>query len=332
MTSRRQFISLLGGAAAAWPVAAWGQPGDRVRRVGILMHATENDQVTVIGLAAFKKALGELGWVDARNLQIDYRYSDGNTERLSAFARELVALQPDVLFSRGTPPTMALLKETRIIPIVFVAASDPLGSGFVSSLARPDGNVTGFSNFEQTMAGKWLELLKEVAPDVVRVAVIFNPATAVDGGRYFLRPIEDAARSVRVATSTKPIHTVDEIAGAVAAFASEPGGGLIVIPDLFNSLHRGQIIAHATRHRLPAVFSSRQYIRSGGLIAYGVDSADLFRRAATYIDRIFHGVKPADLPVQQPTKFELIVNLKSAKAIGLTIPESFLVRADEVIE
>ena len=328
---RREFIGLL-GATAAWPVAAWGRQGDRVRRVGILMHATENDQVTVIGLAAFKKALEEIGWVDARNLQIDYRYSDGNSERLSACAGELVALQPDVLFSRGTPPTMALLKETRIIPIVFVAASDPLGSGFVSSLARPDGNVTGFSNFEQTMAGKWLELLKEIAPDIVRVAVIFNPATAVDGGRYFLRPIEDAARSVRVATSPKPIHTVDEIAGALATFASEPGGGLIVIPDLFNSLHRGQIIAQATRYRLPAVFSSRQYIRSGGLIAYGVDSADLFRRAAAYIDRIFHGVKPADLPVQQPTKFELIVNLKSAKAIGLTIPESFLVRADEVIE
>ena len=329
---RRDFIAGIVGSAVAWPLAARAQPRYHRPRVGMLMHASENDSVTVNGLAAFKRALGELGWAEARNLQIDHRYSDGNAERLPVFAKELIALQPDVLFSRGTPPTMALFKETRVIPIVFVAASDPVGSGFALSLARPGGNVTGFSNFEQTMASKWLELLKEVAPGIARVAVIFNPASAVDAGKYFLRPIEDAARSVRVATIAKPIHDVDELESTMAAFAREQRRPHCdPRPVQFHpsrSDHRPRDLVSVAR----SVSISPVYKKRRVTCLWRVDSTDLFRRSASYVDRILHGGKPADLPIQQPTKFELIVNLGSAKAIGLSIPELFLLRADEVIE
>ena len=329
---RREFITLIGGAAAAWPLAARAQQGGRMRRVSILMHATESDPATMASLAAFMQGLRELGLVDGRDIRIDHRFSNGNLERLAALAQEIVTGPPDVIFTRGTPPVMALLKETRSVPIVFAEASDPVGSGFVVSLARPRGNVTGFTNFEPSMASKWLELLREIAPTIHRAGIIFNPATAVDAGRFFLRPIEHAARSIQVNIITMPIHDVSEIAGAMDVFAREPGGGLISIPDLFNSLHRHQIIAHAIKRGLPAVFSTRQYAQSGGLIAYGVDAPDLSRRAAGYVDRILKGEMPADLPVQAPTKYELVINLKTAKALGLEVPPMLLVRADEVIE
>jgi putative ABC transport system substrate-binding protein len=329
---RRDFIMLLGGAAAASPLVARAQQPERMRRVGILMHSSESEVLASTGLAAFTQALGDLGWVDGRNLRIDTRYSDGNAEGLAAIAKQLVGLQPDVLFCRATPPTTALFRETKSIPIVFIEASDPIGSGFAASLARPGGNVTGFTNYEASVAGKWLELLKEIAPGLSRAAVIFNPETAVDRGQYFLRTVQEAADKIRLEVISMPFHTVGELEAAVAAFAREPGGGLVAIPDLTTFLNREQITALAIRYRLPAVYSNRYYIRSGGLISYGVDSPDLFRRAAAYVARILKGEKPGDLPVQAPTKFELIVNLKIAKAIGLTISESFLLRADEVIE
>jgi putative ABC transport system substrate-binding protein len=302
-------------------------------RIGVLMHATESDPATTASVVAFMKALRELGWIEGRDLQIDHRYSDFSPGRLANFAKELAAMSPDAIFARGTPPALALLKETRNVPIVFVEASDPVGSGFAASLARPGGNVTGFTNFEASMATKWLELLREIAPAASRrVAVIFNPATAVDAGRFFLRPIEDAARSIQIDIAPMPVHDVSEIGQAMDAFVRNSGGGLVSIPDLFNSLHRHQIIAHATARGFPAVFSTRQYAQSGGLIAYGVDAPDLSRRAAGYVDRILRGTKAGDLPVQAPTKFELVINLKTAKALGLNVPPTLVARADEVIE
>jgi putative ABC transport system substrate-binding protein len=333
MLRRREFISLFGCAVAAWPFAARAQPIERAKRLGVLMHSTERDDpATSSSLEALTSALAELGWTNQRNIQIDYRFSGGVSARLAALARDLVARQPDVLFCRGTPTTMALFQETRTIPIVFVEASDPIGSGFANSLARPSHNVTGFSNYESSVAGKWLELLKEVASGTARAGVIFNPETAVGGGQYFLRSIESAAQSMRIETVPIPVHNVTELDGAVGNFARGPNSGLIAIPDLFNSLNRHQIIASAELRRLPAIYSNRSYAKSGGLIAYGVDPSDLSRRAASYVDRILKGANPSDLPVQQPNKYDLVINLKAAKALGLEIPPTLLARADEVIE
>jgi putative tryptophan/tyrosine transport system substrate-binding protein len=329
---RRKFISLLGGAVA-WPLTAIAQQRATMRRLSVLMHATESDPATVASLIALTKALRETGWVDGRDIQIDHYYSDGVLERLADLAKKAVANQPDVIFTRGTPPTIAILNATHSVPVVFVDVSDPVGSGFAASLSHPGSNVTGFTNYEPSMAGKWLELLREIAPTAShRVAVIFNRATAVDAGRYFLHPLEEAARSMRLNVIAMPIKDISELPTALDNFAHERGGGLVVIPDLFNSQHHHQIIAHAAVRRLPAVYSFPLYVQSGGLISYGVDVRDQSRRAASYVDRILKGAKPADLPIQTPTKFELVINLKTANAIGLAVPATLLARADAVIE
>ena len=334
---RRRFIVLMGGAAVApsllfWPLAARAQQPGQVRRVGMLIGYTENDLETQARLAAFRQGLEHLGWTEGRNVRIDYRFAPAGPDQAQRFAKELVALRPDILVGNSTPATAALLHETHTIPIVFVGVSDPLGSGFVASIARPGGNATGFTNFEPSLIGKWLEMLKEVAPGIVRAAVIFNPKTAPGEGSFFMGPFEPIARSLAVEPIAARVNDAAEIESAVAAIGREPGGSLIVMPDAFTTVHRQLIILLAARHVLPAIYPYRYQAVDGGLLSYGVDTVDLLRRAAPYVDRILKGEKPADLPVQAPIKFELIVNMRTARALGLKIPESFLVRADEVIE
>jgi putative tryptophan/tyrosine transport system substrate-binding protein len=334
---RRQFITLVGGAAVApsllpWSLAARAQQPGQVRRVGMLIGYAENDLETQARLAAFRQELEHLGWTEGRNVRIDCRFAPAGPDQAQRFAKELVASRPDILVGNSTPATAALLHETRTIPIVFVGVSDPLGSGFVASIARPGGNATGFTNFEPSLIGKWLEMLKEVAPGIVRAAVIFNPKTAPGEGSFFMGPFEPIARSLAVEPIAARVNDAAEIESAVAAIGREPGGSLIVMPDAFTTVHRQLIILLAARHVLPAIYPYRYQAVDGGLLSYGVDTVDLLRRAAPYVDRILKGEKPADLPVQAPIKFELIVNMRTARALGLNIPESFLVRADEVIE
>jgi len=324
---RREFITLIGGAAVAWPRALIAQPTDRVRRVGVLSGSIDYG-----GFPAFQNALRELGWAEGRNLRLDFRQGAGEVEQVQTFAKELVDLQPDVIVAGGTPSLTAFLHETRTIPIVFVMVGDPVGQGMIQSLARPTGNVTGFTNFEFSMGTKWLELLKEVAPHVTRIGVIFNPQTSPGGASYFLRPIETAAASFAVEVTAMPAHDDSSIEAAITAFAAQPGGGLITIPDVFPAAHREIIINLVAGHRVPAIYPLRHFVTSGGLMSYGVDLPEQYRQAASYVGRIIKGAKPADLPVQSPTKFELLINLKAAKVIGLTVPPSLLARADEVIE
>ena len=326
---RREFITLLGGAAAAWPLAARAQQTERIRRIGVLMPFAENDLDAQASITAFRQALQMLGWTDGR-VRIDYRWGGGEPERISAYASELVGLKPDVILVITALALQPLLQETRSIPIVFTQITDPVGSGFVASLARPGGNITGFAVAEFSMYSKSLEVLKEVAPHVARVAVLLNPEQAPQAGMW--RAIEAAAPSFRVQVMAADVPDSAEIERAIESFARESGGGLIVLPNVPTIVHRGLIIALAARHRLPAVYPIRQFVTDGGLISYGPHRVDQYRQAAGYVDRILRGEKPADLPVQQPTKFELVVNLTTAKALGLTIPESFLLRADEVIE
>jgi putative ABC transport system substrate-binding protein len=276
--------------------------------------------------------LKNAGWAEGRNARFDHRFGGGDAGRMSAAAKELVALKPDVILARSTPAVKALLPETRTIPIVFVSVSDPIGEKFAASMARPGGNITGFTNFEAQMGGKWVELLREVAPAVRRAAVLFNPEVATGGGSFFWSAIETAAASLGVAMSRVPVVTAAEIVAAVTALAREPDGGLVVMPDPFIVPNRELIMALALRHRLPAVYTFTNMASEGGLVAYGVNSVDLYRRSADYIDRILKGAQPGELPIQAPTRFDLVVNLKTAKAMGLKIPEAFLVRADEVIE
>ena len=328
---RREFITLLGGAAA-WPLAARAQQPDRMRRIGVLMGYAESDRQGQAFVAAFRDELQKLGWTEGRNIRIDTRWATpGDAESRQRFAKELVALQPDLVLSHGTPATATLLQQTRTIPIVFAAVSDPVGSGFVTGFPRPGGNVTGFMNMEPTMAGKWMELLKEIAPRVARVALLFNPATA-PYAEYWLNPFEAAAASFGVQAIAAPVHDTSELKTVVAAQAREPNGGLIVMPDTFTTAHRAEITALAARHRLPAVYPFRFFAEFGGLLSYGTNLVYDFRRAATYADRILKGAKPGELPVQAPVKFELVINLKTAKALGITVPPSLLARADEVIE
>ena len=268
----------------------------------------------------------------AAYLRVDHRWAVGNPERATAFAKELVALKPEVIVGHTTPSVIALRKQTGTIPIVFVQISDPIGSGFITNLARPDGNLTGFTNFESSMVGKWVELLKEIAPGVERVAFLFNPQTAPYVTRYYQGPLETSARSLGLQPSASAVHDASEMESAVIAFSREPGGGLIVMPDSFNIVHRNQIIALATLHRLPIISPYRFMAEEGGLMSYGVEPVELFRRAAAYVDRILKGAKPAELPVQAPTKFELVINLKAAKAIGFTVPSQLLARSDQLIE
>jgi putative tryptophan/tyrosine transport system substrate-binding protein len=329
---RRQFITLVGGAAASWPLAARAQQLDRLRQVGMLMGSDESDREGQAYVAAFRESLQTLGWARGRNVRIDTRWAPpGNVEALQRFAKEIVALQPDLILSHSTPTTATLLQQTRSIPIIFVFVSDPLGSGFVASFPRPGGNVTGFIVMEPGMAGKWLELLKEIAPRVVRVAFLFNPTTA-PYAEYYLKPFKAAALSFGVEAIAAPVRDRSELASVIATQAREPNTGLIVMPDSFTDIHRAEITSLATRYSVPAVYPFRYWTEVGGLLSYGNDQIDNFRRAATYADRVLKGAKPSELPVQAPVKFVLTINLKTAKALGLDVPVQLQQRADEVIE
>jgi len=302
-----------------------------MRLIGVLMAYAESDSTAQSWLAAFRAALAKLGWTEGSNLRIELRWSAADADRMRTLAKELVDLRPNAIFGVTTPAISALARETRTIPIVFTSVSDPIGSGFAASLAHPGGNITGFMANDPALGGKWVELLKEIAPRTVRVALLFNPATAVPL-QYFLPSIQAAASSFAVQANATPVHAKDEIEGVFAAQARNPGGGLIVMPDVFNEPNRELIIALAARYSVPAIYYNRFFSEPGGLISYGDARSEQFRLAAGYIDRVLKGEKPADLPVQAPTRFELIVNLKTAKALGLTIPDKLLATADEVIE
>jgi len=329
---RRQFIALLGGAAATWPLAALAQQPERMRRIGVLMGWNERDREAQSNLAAFVQELGQLGWTYGRNMRIDYRWSNGDVNRMQIFAKELVGSAPDAILAHTTPVTAALQRETQTVPIVFVVVSDPVGDSFVAGLPRPGGNITGFIHTEGEFAGKLLELLTEIAPTVKRAAIMFNPDTAPGHGSYYLPSFETAARSFRLEATAAPVRNDAEIEAIVAALGRAEGGGLVAMPDGFTLVHRDPIILQAARNKVPAVYWNSIIARDGGLLSYGPDTGDIFRRAASYFDRILRGAKPAELSVQLPTKFQMAVNLKTAKALGLAIPEAFLLRADEVIE
>jgi putative ABC transport system substrate-binding protein len=327
---RREFITLLGGAAAAWPLAARAQQAERVRRIGVLMNFSADDAEGQARLAAFRQGLQQAGWSVGGNIRIDYRWAADDAELFRKYAAELVALAPDVILASGNPSVAALQQATRSVPIVFAPIGDAVASGFVESLARPGGNITGFSAFEYSLSGKWLELLKELSPRVSRAAIVRD--LGLPQGSGLLGAIQSVAPSLSVELS--PINVGDTAAfeRAVAAFARSTNGGLIVTTSPWAVAHRDLIIALAAQHHLPAVYAFRYFVTSGGLISYGPSSIDQFRRAAGYIDRILRGEKPADLPVQTPTKYELVINLKTARALGLEIPPTVLARADEVIE
>jgi putative tryptophan/tyrosine transport system substrate-binding protein len=327
---RRKFLAtLLGGAAAAWPLTASAQQGERLRRIGVLMFQATDDPVGRARLAAFQRALQALGWTDGHNVRIDTRWSAGNVDDVRKNAAELASLGPDVILAVGGSTLGPLLQATRAVPIVFAAVADPVGAGFVDNLARPGGNATGFTNMEYGLSGKWLELLKEIAPRVTRAAVLRDAATS---GMGQLGAIQSVAPSFGVELSPVNVRDVPEIERAVAAFASSQNGGLIVTASGLAVVHRDLFVTLAARHRLPAVYWDRFYVASGGLISYGVDLVDQHRQAAGYVDRILKGEKPADLPVQAPTKYELVINLKTARALGIEVPPTLLARADEVIE
>jgi putative ABC transport system substrate-binding protein len=328
---RREFITLLGGAAA-WPLAARAQQGERVRRIGVLIGYAESDRKGQAFVAAFREELQRLGWAEGRTIQIDTRWArPGEEESIQRFAKELVARQPDLILTQNTPNIAAMLKQTRTIPIIFATASDPVGSGFVLSYARPGGNVTGFTVMESTLSGKWLELLREIAPRVNRIAFLFNPTTATYFD-YYLSPFKAAAAPFAVEAMAAPVRDVAELESVVAAQAREPNGGLLVMPDSFTTAHRAEITLLAARYRLPAVYPFRFFAEFGGLLSYGNDFLDNFRRAASYVDRILKGAKPSELPVQAPVKYELVINMKTAKALGLDVPLHLQQLADEVIE
>jgi len=330
MIRRRAFITLLGGAAAAWPLEAHAQQGDRVRRIAVLMPFGENDPVSKRRLSAFTQALADLGWTDGRDMRMDRRWAAGDFNRIQAFAQELVGLQPDIIMTESTPATVALQGQTRTIPIVFANLNDPVATGVVARLDRPSGNITGFAGLEASLGGNWLELLSEIAPGLKRAEIMFNPDAAPVS--TYMPSLEMAARSLKVEPIIAPVHSNGEIETAITALGREPGGGLVVMTDTFMLVHRPSIISAAARNSIPAVYFQSEFARDGGLLSYGVDQVDTWHRAATYVDRILRGEKPGDLPVQFPTKYELFLNLKTAKALGLTVPQSILLRADEVIE
>jgi ABC-type uncharacterized transport system substrate-binding protein len=325
---RRAFITLLGGAAA-WPLAARAQQGERVRHIGVLVGLAEDDQEAKARFAAFRQEFEKLGWLEGRNVRFSYRYAPAGS-RVQALARELIALQPEVILAQGTPISAALKQETNAIPVVFVGNVDPVGSGFVASLARPGGNLTGFMSLEASITVKWLGMLKEVAPNLERAALVANPKTIPYD--YFFQPGEAAAPALGVELVPARVESVADIERVIESFARIPGGGLIFPPDTTTVVNRERIIALAAQYRLPAVYAFRAHVLAGGLMSYGTDFVDLFRLAASYMDRILRGDKPADLPVQVPVKYETVLNLKTAKALGLSVPDLLLVRADEVIE
>jgi putative tryptophan/tyrosine transport system substrate-binding protein len=327
---RREFITLVGGAAA-WPMVARAQQNERVRRIGVLVASPADDAEWKARLAAFNEGLAQLGWIEGRNVRVDTRWATTNADDLRKQAAELVATTPDVLVAAsGTTSVAPLLQATRTVPIVFAIVVDPVGAGFVASLARPGGNATGFTMFEYGMSGKWLELLKQIAPGVTRAAVLRDPAIASGIGQF--GAIQAVAPSLGVELSPVDVRDAPEIERAVAAFAGIPNGGLVVTASPSSTIHRDLIIALAARHKLPAVYWERFYVAAGGLISYGPDRLDQYRQAAGYVDRILKGEKAADLPVQVPTKFQIVINQRTAKALGITVPQSVLTRADEVIE
>jgi putative tryptophan/tyrosine transport system substrate-binding protein len=327
---RRQFITLVGGAAAAWPLSARAQQG-RMRRVGVLVGWEENNPTAKRLLSTLTQRLQELGWTEGSNIRLDVRWAAGNVDRMQVFAKELIGLGPDLMLASTTPVTAELHRETQTVPIVFVMVSDPVGAGFVASLSRPGANITGFINLEATMGGKWLELLKEIAPEIKRVAIMFNPDTAPGGGSHFLPSFNAAARSLNVTPVAAPVHSDAEIETAITMLGHD-GGGLVVMSDGFMFVHRAKVISLAIQNNVPAVSDSSLPTDQGGLLSYGPVNDEMFLGAVLYVDRILHGAKPADLPVQVPTKFKLGINLKTAKALGLSVPATLLARADEVIE
>jgi putative tryptophan/tyrosine transport system substrate-binding protein len=328
---RRQFLALLGSMAIGCPADVVAQKPDRVRRIGVLMPFNAGDAVGLRRAKIFTQALQDLGWTDGQNIRIDYRWPGGDIEQIQSLAKELVGSRPDVLVGIGPAPTAALQQATRTIPIVFLMSPDPVAEGIVQSLARPGGNATGFFATEPSLGGKWLELLKEIVPGLRRVAVIFNPDLS-PGGTSYLHSVETAAPLFSVEATGAPVHHAGDIELAISSLVREPGGGLIVLPDAFTASHLKQIIELAARYRLPAIYAVRDYANEGGLMSYGTDPFDIYRRAASYVDQILKGANPANLPVQAQTKFGLVINLTTAKALGLTVPPSLLDRADEVIE
>jgi putative ABC transport system substrate-binding protein len=325
---RRQFIAALGGAAA-WPLRVLAQQDGRVRRIGVLMGGDENDPVAKLRYSAFTQALADLGWTD-RNVRMDLRWGGGDINTIRALAQELAGLQPEIILTGGATPTVTVQRETRTIPTVFVTVGDPVASGIVSRLDRPSGNITGFGGLEPSLGGKWLELLSEIAPGLKRAAIMFNPDTAAVS--FFMPSLETAARSLKVVPIITPVHGDGDIERTIIALGREPGDGLVAMPDVFMLVHRVSIISAAARNNVPAVYGLSDFARDGGLLSYGADLIDTYRRAATYVDRILRGAKPTELPVQLPTKFEMVVNRKTATALGLAIPPSIILRADEVIE
>jgi ABC-type uncharacterized transport system substrate-binding protein len=332
MIRRRQFITLLGGVAMAWPIAARAQQSGDMRRLGVLSNIGESDPEAQSMAAALHKGLRELGWVNGRTLHVDHRWGAGNPQRIAGFAKELVTLKPDVIVAHTTPSVIALRKETNTIPLVFVQISDPIGTGFITNMSHPGGNITGFTNFESSMVGKWVEMLKEMSPAISRIAFLFNPQTAPYVTRFYQGPLEASARSLHIEPWAGSVSSAADIESTIAKFSREGGGGLIIMPDSFNIVHRERTIALAAQYRLPAISPYRFAVQEGGLMSYGVEQVDLFRQAASYVDRLLKGAKPADLPVQAPTKFELVINTKAAQALGIEVPLTLLARADEVIE
>jgi ABC-type uncharacterized transport system substrate-binding protein len=328
---RRQFITLLGGALADQAIPANAQEPVRVRTVGVLMGFA-NDAEAKARIQAFQQGLESEGWSLGQNLRIEYRYAEGDSARMQALAKELVELKPDCILGQSTPVTDALMQATHTIPIVFVAVSDPIGSGFVASTARPGGNITGFTVLHASIAGKYLEMLKEMVPQLVRVAIMYNPNSVPAGGKFFSHPFTESATKLKVRPITAEVHDPSEIENAITKLGRESGSGLVLVPDNFMSVHRDLIISLAARFRIPAIYPYRYFAEAGGLVSYGVDAIDQFRRASEYVSRILRGAKPADLPVQAPTKFELVINLKTAKALGLVIPRILLAGAEQVIE
>ena len=328
---RREFITLLGGALADQAIPANAQEPVRVRTVGALMGFA-NDAEAKARVEAFEQGLKREGWSVGRNLRTEYRYAEGDSARMQALAKELVELKPDCVLGQSTPVTAALMQATRTIPIVFVAVSDPIGSGFVASMARPTGNVTGFTVLRASIAGKYLEMLKEMAPQLARVAIMYNPNSVPDDGKFFSRPFIESATKLKVRPITAEVHDPSEIENAIMKLGRESGSGLVLVPDNFMSVHRDLIISLTAQFRIPAIYPYRYFAEAGGLMSYGVHAIDQFRRASEYVSRILHGAKPADLPVQAPTKFELVINLRTAKALGLVIPKILLAGAEQVIE
>jgi putative tryptophan/tyrosine transport system substrate-binding protein len=328
---RREFITLVGGAAFAWPLAVGAEQPDGLRRIGLLMGWSVSNPEFRGFVATFVEELAQLGWIDGRNARIEERWTDADSKRASALATELIASQPEVILSSTTPVTAALHRGTTTIPIVFTVVVDPVRAGFVASLPRPGGNITGFRHTEPTFGGKWLNLLKEIVPRIKRAAIMFNPDTAPDRGNFFLDSFESAARSLAVEPVTVAVRSDAEIETAITALGREQAG-LVLMDDAFMAVHYPAVISSTVANKVPSIFVEQGFARDGGLVSYGPDFKDIFRRAAGYVDRILRGDKPADLPVQQPTKFELVINLKTAKALGLTVPDKLLATADEVIE